>query len=234
MLKKIAGGRTDLVMDFVGEGHSSTFADQHGTKLIQWCAYHGDVSAIRFLLQNGEKLASLGPNYDLSGAAFHGHWKLCQFLIDCGAEVDYQHPDTAETALHASLCKANRPIYDHVVEVLVSGGANPNLPTRPNAATGSFMRDCRTKAETPLHRAAAFGTERSINILLNAGADRSAKDMHGDSPLSWASWHLRPAPILRSLCYDRFSIRQENESTYDHGAGWSQIDPPMLGRPQTS
>jgi len=234
MLKKIADGRTDLVMDYVAEGHPATATDQHGTKLIQWCAYHGDVTAIRFLLQNGESLASLGTNYDLNGAAFHGHWQLCQFLIDNGADVNHRIPDTAETALHAALCKANRPIYDHVVEVLVAGGADPNLPTLPNADTGSFMRDCRTKAETPLHRAAAFGTERAIGILLNAGADRNAKDMNGDSPLSWASWHLRPATILRTLCYENFSIHHDNASTYDHGAGWSQIDQPMLGRPHVT
>lgn len=234
MLKQIADGRTDLVMDFVAEGHLATESDQHGTRLIQWCAYHGDVSAIRFLLDNGESLESLGSNYDLNGAAFHGHWQLCQFLIDNGANVDHRLPETGETALHAALCKANRPIYDHVVQVLVASDANPNLQTLPSADTGGFMRDCRTKAETPLHRAAAFGTERAIDLLLKAGAERGAKDMHGDSPLTWASWHLRPASILRALCYDDFSIHPDNQSTYDHGAGWHQIDKQLLGRPHVS
>ena len=32
------------------------------------------------------------------------------------------------------------------------------------------MRDCRTKGETPLHRAAAFGGEETIDLLLAAGA----------------------------------------------------------------
>jgi ankyrin repeat protein len=54
------------------------------------------------------------------------------------------------------------------------------------------MRDIRTRAETPLHRAAAFGSEAAIRMLLDAGARRDAKDMNGDSPLTWASWHLRP------------------------------------------
>ena len=54
--------------------------------------------------------------------------------------------------------------------------------------TGGFMRDCRTKGETPLHRAAAFGTKETIQILLDAKAKLDAKDMNGDSPLSWASW----------------------------------------------
>ena len=33
--------------------------------------------------------------------------------------------------------------------------------------------------------------------------------MNGDSPLTWASWYLRPAPILRKLCYGDFHIRPD-------------------------
>src|SRR5712691_5227093 len=51
-------------------------------------------------------------------------------------------------------------------------------------------------------------------------ARRDAKDMNGDSPLTWASWHLRPDSILRKLCYDGFSIHPERRSSYDHGVGW--------------
>jgi ankyrin repeat protein len=225
MLDRIMHGRTDLVVDYVGEGHPATARDGQGTPLIKWCAYHGDVSAVRFLLAHGESLGSLGENLDLNGAAFHGHWQLCQFLLERGADVNHPLPETGETPLHAALCKANRPVYDHVVEVLLAHGADPNRATLPSAETGAFMRDCRTKAETPLHRGAAFGTERAIQLLLDAGAARDARDMHGDTPLTWASWHLRPASILRKLCYGDFSIHPENASTYDHGAGWGPMDP---------
>ena len=118
--------------------------------LIQWCVYYGDVSAIKFLLLHGESLDSLGENFDLNGAVFHGYPRLCQFLIE--------------------------------------QGANEN---KPLLGTG----------ETPLHRAAAFGSEQSIQMLLDAEARLDAKDIHGDSPLTWASWHLRPRSILRLLCY---------------------------------
>jgi hypothetical protein len=74
------------------------------------------------------------------------------------------------------------------------------------------MRDCRTRAETPLHRAAAFGTEETIQILLDAGAKIDAKDMGGDTPLSWASWYLRPDAILRRLCYGEFRIHPQRRS----------------------
>ena len=155
MLKLLRDGRTDLVFDHVAQGKPATSADEQGTRLIEWCAYYGDVSGIRFLLANGESLASLGENLDLNGAAFHGHWQLCQFLVEHGADVNRPLPDTGETPLHAALCKANRPVYDHVIEILLAKGANPNAVTKPDVETGGFMRDCRTKGETPLHRAAA-------------------------------------------------------------------------------
>jgi hypothetical protein len=93
------------------------------------------------------------------------------------------------------------------------------------------MRDIRTRGETPLHRAAAFGTETAVQLLLDAGAKREARDVNGDTPLTWASWHLRPAPILRQLCYGSFGIHPQSHSTYDHGMGWGQMDPPSMGRP---
>lgn len=46
------------------------------------------------------------------------------------------------------------------------------------------MRDCRTRGETPLHKAAAFGTAETVRILLDVGARREAKDANGDTPLA--------------------------------------------------
>lgn len=225
LIQQIADGRTDLVFDWVSEGRSATSTDQHGVALIKWCAYYGDVSAIRILLENGEDIESLGENFGLNEAAFHGHWQLVQFLIEHGADVNHPQPATGETPLHLALCKANRPVYDLVLKVLLAHGANPNCVTKPDAETGAFMRDCRTKAETPLHRAAAFGTKEAIQLLLDAGALVETRDMNGDSPLTWASWHLRPDSILRKLCYGDISIHPERRSTYDHGTGWG-----MMGR----
>jgi ankyrin repeat protein len=220
IFERMDEGRTDLVFEYLAQGHPANSSDSHGTSLINWCSYHGDVSAIRFLLSQGESLDSLGANLSLDGAVFHGHWQLCQFLIENGADVNHVDARTGETPLHSALCKANRPTYDRVLKVLLSNGANPNVATKPNVETECFMRDCRTKGETPLHRAAAFGTDEAIQLLLDAGAVIDAKDMNGETPLSWASWHLRPASILRKLCYGGFSIHPGNRSTYDHGRGW--------------
>ncbi len=219
LLVRLANGRTDLVFDLLEAGGAAGATDRDGVSLIRWCAYYGDVSAIRCLLAQGETLGALGENFDLNGAAFHGHWRLCQFLIENGAEVDLPLPETGEAPLHAALSTTNRTAHDLVIQVLLAAGANPNCATRPGVTTGSFMRDVRTRGETPLHRAAAFGSEETIRLLLEAGASREAKDANGDSPLAWASWHLRPVAILRPLCYDGFSIHPDYAGMATHLLG---------------
>jgi ankyrin repeat protein len=231
MLDRIQDGRTDLVFDYVAAGHGANARDGNGVSLIQWCAYYGDVSAMRFLIGGGESLDSLGPNLDLNGAAFHGHWRLCQFLLENGADANFPLSDAGETPLHAALCKANRPSTEHVIRVLLVAGADPNRTTRAGAATGSFMRDARARGETPLHRAAAFSTESVIDLLIDAGAAKDTKDVAGDTPLAWASWHLRPAAIIRKLCYGDFSIHPDARWTGDHGSGPTGLDAALLGKP---
>lgn len=233
LLRRIADGRTDLVFEVLAGGGPATAADRSGVSMIQWCAYYGDVSAIRHLLAHGETLAALGENFDLNGAVFHGHWRLCQFLIESGADVNYPLPDTGEVPLHAALCKPNRPAYTHIVRLLLARGADPNRTTKPSTETGSFMRDVRTTGETPLHRAAAYATAEAIRLLLDAGARLDARDQHGDTPLSWASRHLRPAFILEMLCFGEHGINAEavRRSREEHGQGWGGMEYHLLGRP---
>lgn len=233
MLERIANGRTDLIFDHLAQGHAADAVSRDGTSLIQWCAYYGDVSGLRFLMAHGASRESLGENLNLNGAAFHAHWQLCQFLIEQGADVNHARRDTGETPLHAALCKAGRPAYNLVLRVLLDNGADPNRTTIPGVETGSFMRDCRTRGETPLHRAAAFGDAQAIQLLLDAGALLDKRDANGDTPLSWASWHLRPAAILQLLCHGAHAISAAavRHYTTDHGAGWGGMESSLRGHP---
>lgn len=209
-LLRVAAGRTDLVVEHLSAGGHARARDESGTSLLSWCAYYGDVSAVRMLLAAGESLSNLGPDLGLNAAAFHGHWRLCQFLLERGAPANYQLPESLETPLHSAMCNDDRLAYDPVVKVLLAAGADPNAVTAPDVETGSFMRDCRTRAESPLHRAAAFGGEETIQMLLDAGANRELRDMHGDTPLSWASWYRRSAGVLRLLTYGPHAIHPQN------------------------
>lgn len=145
MLDEIADGRTDPVFEYVAEGHAANSTDLDGVSVIQHCAYYGDVSAIKFLLAHGASLQSLGDQYELNAACFHGHWRLCRFLIERGADVNQALPDTGETPLHWALCTTNRLSRNLVMKVLLTHGASPNSVTKNSVETGGFMRDCRTK-----------------------------------------------------------------------------------------
>lgn len=209
MLERIAAGRTDLVLDWI-EGGGAFDARVEGASLLQWCAYYGDVSAIRFLLGRGAALAGLGEGLGLNGAAFHGHWRLCEFLLERGADPNRTLEDCGEVPLHAALNRFESIEHEQVVRVLLAHGADPNRTTIDGAETGCFMRDCRTYGEAPLHRAAAFGTRGSIEALLAAGARLDQADARGDSPLSWASWANRSSDILRLLCFGPHRIHPDH------------------------
>jgi ankyrin repeat protein len=230
MLETIADGRTDLVFDYLAAGNLAT-AGYDGVPLIRHCAYYGDVSAIRFLLSHGESLDSLGENFALNTACFHGHWRLCQFLIENGADVNRADAETGETPLHSVLCKTNRVTYTPLLKILLAAGADPTRATVPGVETGAFMRDCRTKGETPLHRAAAFGNEEEIRLLLASGASVEARDANGDTPLSWASWYLRPGAILHLLCYGRFHINSERRKQTTSPPADGSMEGTLSGKP---
>jgi ankyrin repeat protein len=221
VLTRIAAGRTDLVHNALSELAQNPDLSVEGATAIQWCAYYGDTTAVRALLAHGAKLAQLGDDFGLAAAAFHGHWQLCQFLLEQGSDANRREPTTGETPLHSALSNDDRDHYDLVVTVLLAHGANPNTPTLPNQPIGAFMRDCRTKGETPLHHAAAFGRAETIQALLAAGADRTTRDVNGDSPLAWASWYRRPADILRLLAYGPHQIH----------AGYRGLRVNLLGNP---
>ena len=177
---------------------------------------------------------NLEPTIDLNGAAFHGHWQLCQFLLSQGADPDFRLTPTGETALHATLCHPNRPVSTPIARLLLESGADPGVTTIPGHESGNFMRDVRTVGETPLHLAAAYGDEGVISLLLEFGADKSKRDNNGETPLSWASRHCRPGSILKLLEFGEYHIHDLHVQTLrsDHGFGWGGgMSVLRMGRP---
>jgi hypothetical protein len=88
-----------------------------------------------------------------------------------------------------------------------------------------------------------YGDVSALKAVLEAGGDMGSLDLntelghvaffgqwkvcdfllkHGDSPLSWASEHLRPGAILALLAHGPFTISDASRRaiTSDHGAGW--------------
>jgi ankyrin repeat protein len=222
ILDRIGRGRTDLVFDLVELPDWKSVLHEGQVKPLQWFVYYNDTTAIKAVLRAGGDLNSIDLDTELGHASFFGHWKVADFLIAQGADVNYALPDTGETPLHSALCKAGRPYFLYVLKLLIENGADVNARTIPGRETGGFMRDVRTKGETPLHRAAAYGDEEMISYLIEHGADKEARDANGDTPLTWASEHLRPGSILALLTFPPHTIHENSRRsiTSDHGCGW--------------
>ncbi|MEE2692403.1 MAG: ankyrin repeat domain-containing protein [Pseudomonadota bacterium] len=222
ILDRISRGRTDLVFDLLALPDWRAALHEGQIKALQWLVYYNDTTALKAVLAAGGDLSSIDLDRELGHAAFFGHWKVCDFLIANGANPGAVNADTGETPLHSALSKAGRPYYNYVVRLLVERGADVNARTIAGRESDAFMRDVRTRGETPLHRAAAFGDAEVIAYLVEHGADKAAKDAYGDTPLSWASWHLRPGAVLALLAHGEHGVsdRVAASITSDHGAGW--------------
>ena len=222
ILTLISEGRTDLVFELMKLDDWMKTLDERPVSPIDWFVYYNDVTALRAVADAGAPFEKMDLNTHLNSGAFFGHWKVCDFLISKGADPNHALADTGETALHNALCKAGRPYFIYTVRLLLERGADPNATTIPGKETGAFMRDVRTKGEIPLHRAAAYADPATIKLMLDHGADKEARDANGDSPLSWASWHLRPGAVLQLLAYPPHNISDKHVemNTSDHGAGW--------------
>ncbi|MDH3649005.1 MAG: ankyrin repeat domain-containing protein, partial [Saprospiraceae bacterium] len=129
MIDKFVDGRTDLVFELLKNGYEATSTDKHGTSLVRWCAYYGDVSAIKYLIASGASPQDLGNNYDLNGAVFHGHWQLVQYILELGANPNQAGKETGETPLHSATARGLKPVTSLIVQLLLAAGADPNVQT---------------------------------------------------------------------------------------------------------
>ena len=232
ILDRIARGRTDMVFELLRQPEWRAALNEGDVKPLQWFVYYNDVTALRAVMDAGGDLSSIDLDRELGHASFFGHWKVADFLISQGANVNWSEPETGETPLHSALCKAGRPFYQYVVRVLVENGADVNAKTLAGRESGAFMRDVRTRGETPLHRAAAYSDEDTIAFLIEHGADKEARDSNGDSPLTWASVHLRRGSILRMLSFPPHFVSEAGAAmiTSDHGCGWGNgMERKLLG-----
>jgi len=222
ILDRISRGRTDLVFELLKLDRWKDVLHEGQVKPLQWFVYYNDTTALKSVLNAGGDLSSIDLDSELGHASFFGHWKVVDFLILQGADVNWSVPDTGETPLHSALCKAGRPYFLYVLKLLVENGADVNAKTIPGRESGAFMRDVRTKGETPLHRAAAYGDEAMIQYLLDNGADKQARDANGVSPIGWASEHLRPGSVLHLLSFEGQYVGENSRTmiTSDHGCGW--------------
>lgn len=189
------------VEELVAKGADINYTEPGGNCAVFTAAWEGNIQALELYVRLGASVDSEGNNF-LCNAAYNGQLQSVQWLLQNGALPNFSFAATGENALHYTISKTSEmDERAEMVRLLVKAGTDVNKRTIRGAETLCFMRDAFLKGETPLHRAAAYGSEAMIRILLDAGADPTAKDANGDTPISWGSWHLRNDPVLKLLLY---------------------------------
>jgi uncharacterized protein len=202
LLLKRASFAGDLgeVRRLLGDGADPNATDEHGSGTL--LTFHPEI--IECLLSHGanpDTQTNETGSPVLSGLTYGDNLECVRHLLVAGANPNRACEATGETPLHGAVTDK---VLDRtaLVRLLLDYGADPNVRTKPGIRSYAFWRDARTRGETPLHRAAAYSSPEVIEMLLAAGGDTTARDVNGDSPLGWASWHLRNRVIIDMLNVD--------------------------------
>ncbi len=201
LLHAAVEGNLAAVEQLVSQGADINYNDPWGNCAVFSAAWEGNIKALDLYHKLGASL-ELEDNNPLCNAAYNGQSGSVKWLLQKGANPNFSFKKTGENALHYTVCKTSEMEQrTEIVSLLIEAGTDVNKKTTKGETTLCFMRDAFLKAETPLHRAAAYGSERIVQLLLDAGANPSTKDANGDTPISWGSWFLRDAGVLRLLLY---------------------------------
>jgi uncharacterized protein len=202
MLEAALNSDLTTVEELVSQGANINYKDAWGNSAVFSAAWEGNTKALDKFYDLGAKISFDTANL-LCNAAYNGKIDSVKWLLDKGEDANFSFTDTGENALHYTISKTSEMAdRAEIVKVLIAAGTDVNKKTMAGIPTLCFMRDAYLKGETPLHRAAAYGNAAIIKMLLGAGAEPSAKDANGDTPISWGSWHLRDSVVLRLLIYE--------------------------------
>lgn len=202
MLAAASQGDYQTVEKMVSQGADINYTDQWGNFAMFSAAWEGNIMAMDSFYKLGAKISYEDANL-LCNAAYNGKTDSVKWLLSKGEDANFAFSKTGENALHYTICKRSEmDERAEIVKTLIAAGIDVNRKTTAGESTLCFMRDAFLKAETPLHRAAAYGSIIIVQMLLDAGADPATKDANGDTPMSWGSWHLRDNELLRLLHYE--------------------------------
>ncbi|MDD3732725.1 MAG: ankyrin repeat domain-containing protein [candidate division Zixibacteria bacterium] len=143
----------------------------------------------------------------LSWAAVRGKWDVLKFLLEAGADVNYQGIDRCAALFSA--CNHDRP---EIILLLLARGADMEhknawgntalslAAQKGNArvvalliSKGADINTASHEGWTPLHYARKADHQEVVDILLDAGADATIKDSYGKAALDYT--FKRPPPV---------------------------------------
>ena len=153
---------------------------------------------IDFALELGFEMSERG----ISLGAYQGHAESVRHYILRGANIQHVHEDGSGVSLiHSaafSKSEKRKEQYVDIVRALIQVGVDVNARTNINKRS-EMGRKLVVQSDTPLHYAAAYAKREAIELLLEAGAVKDAKNALGLTPLDFAQREKREEGVLDLL-----------------------------------
>jgi uncharacterized protein len=167
-----SSGSIAVVEALLAKGANARARDRGGSTALHLAAVDRQIRIAEALLAagadvNARTMENVTPLIASVGSPYSGS-KMSLLLIRAGADVNIADSN-GETALWIAV--TDKP--DEVIEELLKKGANPNVQARAPGFPGY----------TPLHMAAMNGSTKSVELLLQYGADPAIRNDEGATPL---------------------------------------------------
>jgi ankyrin repeat protein len=150
----------------------------------------GDAARVGRLIASDSALVdACSPDgfHPLGYACFFGRREVFEVLLRGGADVEAPARNAMRVRpLHSAVAHADPDLALHLARRLLAAGASPNV--------------VQQEGFTPLHEAALRGHAELVRLLLQHGADATARNAAGRSPgeLAHDNGHPAVAALLRS------------------------------------
>lgn len=149
---------------------------------------------MRYLFSKGTNVnfAGFDEGILMTFSAYRGQLRYLRLYLEAGADINLAQPMNGVTGLHVAV-QHNLP---DVVRFFLDQGADVNQACHDDAPTPD---PGHVYGETALHFAAAGADREIVEMLLAAGADRSARSSRGETPQDYARRGERTEDVMRML-----------------------------------
>lgn len=188
-------GRRDLLRALLELGVPVDHQDEHGRTLLMSALRHGQPETATMLLNQGADACAHAPNGDtpLASGAAAAPLSLLRRLMEAGAS-------TTGSLLLLAAVPADDPAR---LDILTEAGAALDLSTG-----GAGL----------IHTAAATGAPRSLDWLLQQGADPNARGLNGATPLAQAIREHRGTEAELLIVVERLLAAGADPDIPDHSS----------------